>query len=93
MILFAQILIIMNFYIPRLKNSYQTNGLTLQRFELILDFDEVVEDVSGPGAGAAATVTIGTGGDAGKITAVTVTNGGAGYVAVPKVLFTLIAKV
>ena len=68
------------------KNSYQTNGLTLQRFELILDFDEVVEDVSGPGAGAAATVTIGTGGDAGKITAVTVTNGGAGYVAVPKVL-------
>ena len=63
------------------KNSYQTNGLTLQRFELILDFDEVVTDVSGPGAGAGATATI----SGGAVTAITVTSGGSGYNAVPKI--------
>ena len=64
------------------KNTYQTNGLTLQRFELILSFDdENVTTIHGPGAGATATATV----SGGAITGVTVTNGGSGYTAAPTV--------
>lgn len=64
------------------KNTYQTNGLTLQRFELILDFDDLnVTTVEGPGAGATFTATV----SGGAITGVTVNNGGAGYNAAPTV--------
>ena len=64
------------------KNTYQTNGLTLQRFELILSFDdENVTTVYGPGAGATATATV----SGGQITGITVTNGGSGYHAAPTV--------
>tara|TARA_B100000927_G_scaffold67159_1_gene52970 strand:- start:2927 stop:5812 length:2886 start_codon:yes stop_codon:yes gene_type:complete len=64
------------------KNSYQTNGLTLQRFELVLNFDDTVTEVKGPGAGATATATI----SGGEITGFTISNAGSGYDAAPKVL-------
>ncbi len=63
------------------KNTYQTNGLTLQRFELIVDFDTVTTRVEGPGAGGAATATV----SGGAVTGITVTNGGGGYHAAPVV--------
>ena len=63
------------------KNTYQTNGLTLQRFELIVDFDTVTTTVEGPGAGAIATATV----SGGAVTGITVTNGGGGYHASPTV--------
>ena len=63
------------------KNSYQTNGLTLQRFELVLDFDETVTSVKGPGAGATGTVTV----SGGAVTGVTISNAGAGYHAAPTI--------
>ena len=63
------------------KNTYQTNGLTLQRFELILSFDDAAEEIHGPGAGAVVTATV----SGGAITDFTVTNGGAGYKAAPTV--------
>ena len=63
------------------KNTYQTNGLTLQRFELVLKFDETVTSVKGPGAGAAGTVTV----SGGAVTGVTVSNAGAGYHAAPTI--------
>ena len=63
------------------KNTYQTNGLTLQRFELIVDFDTVTTTVEGPGAGAIANATI----SGGAVTGITVNNGGGGYHAAPTV--------
>ena len=63
------------------KNTYQTNGLTLQRFELIVDFDTVTTRVEGPGAGGAATATV----SGGAVTGITVTSGGGGYHAAPVV--------
>lgn len=64
------------------KNTYQTNGLTLQRFELILDFDDAgVTTVTGPGAGATFTATV----SGGALTGITVTNGGSGYNAAPPI--------
>ena len=63
------------------KNTYQTNGLTLQRFELIVDFDTVTTDVTGPGAGATATAQI----SGGVVTGFTVSNGGGGYDSAPTV--------
>ena len=58
------------------KNTYQTNGLTLQRFELILDFDDAgVTTVTGPGAGATFTAQV----SGGAITGITVVTGGSGY--------------
>jgi hypothetical protein len=66
------------------KNTYQTNGLTLQRFDLILKFDEATTEVKGPGAGAAATPIIGTvSPNVGKIISATVNDGGADYHAIP----------
>ena len=68
------------------KNTYQTNGLTLQRYELVLKFPdgEITEsEVHGPGAGAVGTVTVASG----AVTAVTVTNGGYQYNAAPVVKF------
>ena len=62
------------------KNTYQTNGLTLQRFELILSFDDAnVTTIHGPGAGATFTATV----SGGAITGVTVNTPGAGYNAAP----------
>ena len=63
------------------KNTYQTNGLTLQRFELIVDFDTVTTTVEGPGAGAIANATV----SGGAVTGITVNNGGGGYHAAPTV--------
>ena len=63
------------------KNTYQTNGLTLQRFELIVDFDIVTTTVNGPGAGASATATI----SSGAVTGFTISKGGGGYTSAPKV--------
>ncbi len=63
------------------KNTYQTNGLTLQRFELIVDFDTVTTRVEGPGAGATATATV----SGGAVTGITVNSGGGGYHAAPVV--------
>ena len=63
------------------KNTYQTNGLTLQRYELILSFDDAEEIVQGPGAGATFTATV----SGGAITSVAVDNGGSGYNAAPTV--------
>ena len=63
------------------KNTYQTNGLTLQRFELIVDFDVATTDVIGPGAGATATATI----SGGAVTGFTISNGGGGYNSAPAV--------
>ena len=63
------------------KNTYQTNGLTLQRYELILSFDDAEENVYGPGAGATFTATV----SGGAITSVAVDNGGSGYNAAPTV--------
>ena len=64
------------------KNTYQTNGLTLQRFELILGFDEEeVTTINGPGAGATFTAAVG----GGKVTGITVNNGGSGYVGAPPI--------
>jgi len=65
------------------KNTYQTNGLTLQRFELIVDFDTVTTSVEGPGAGGAATAT---GWD--TVSATTITAGGSSYTSAPTVTFT-----
>ena len=61
------------------KNTYQTNGLTLQRFDLILKFDDVTTKVYGPGAGAVATATL----SGGAVTAITLNDGGADYDAIP----------
>ena len=64
------------------KNTYQTNGLTLQRFDLILKFDiEPTTKVIGPGAGAVATAVISSGG----IASITVNNSGADYNAIPTI--------
>ena len=64
------------------KNTYQTNGLTLQRYELILAFDDAgVTTINGPGAGLVATATI----SSGAVTAITVSNGGTGYNAAPPI--------
>ena len=63
------------------KNTYQTNGLTLQRFELIVDFDTVTTDVTGPGAGATAAASV----TSGAVSAITVSNGGGGYDSSPTV--------
>ena len=64
------------------KNTYQTNGLTLQRFELILSFDDAgVTDIYGPGAGAVFTAAV----SGGKVTGITVTSGGSGYTAAPPI--------
>ena len=69
------------------KNTYQTNGLTLQRYDLILKFDQATTTVKGPGAGAAATPVIGTvAPNVGKITSVTINNGGADYHAIPGIV-------
>ncbi len=68
------------------KNTYQTNGLTLQRFELVLKFPDgaVTEaDVHGPGAGAVGTVTL----SGGAVTGVTLSNDGYQYNAAPVVNF------
>mgnify|MGYP001192255454 CR=1 FL=1 len=68
------------------KNTYQTNGLTLQRFELVLKFPDgaVTEaDIKGPGAGAAGTVTM----SGGAVTGVTLSNDGYQYNAAPVVSF------
>ena len=64
------------------KNTYQTNGLTLQRFELIVDFDVATTNVTGPGAGATATAAVSGGG---AVTGFTITNGGGGYDSAPGV--------
>tara|TARA_R110001592_G_scaffold25295_1_gene96252 strand:+ start:2561 stop:5104 length:2544 start_codon:yes stop_codon:yes gene_type:complete len=62
------------------KNTYQTNGLTLQRYELICAFDDPSTlEVEGPGAGAVATSTV----SSGSLTAITVTNQGGGYNSAP----------
>jgi len=62
------------------KNTYQTNGLTLQRFELILAFDDAgVTTIEGPGAGATFTAAV----SGGAITGVTVNTPGSGYNAAP----------
>ena len=67
------------------KNAYQTNGLTLQRFELIVTFDDAgVTEVFGPGAEAAGTVTL----SGGAVSSVTMTNQGDDYEAAPIVQFT-----
>ena len=64
------------------KNTYQTNGLTLQRYELILAFDDAgVTTINGPGAGLVATATL----TSGAVSAITVTNGGTGYNAAPPI--------
>ena len=64
------------------KNTYQTNGLTLQRFELILAFDDAgVTTIEGPGAGATFTAAV----SGGAITGVTVDTAGSGYNAAPPV--------
>lgn len=63
------------------KNVYQTNGATLQRFELALNFDDAVEEVYGPGAGAQITATV----SGGAVTDFTVVKGGSGYTAAPPV--------
>ena len=64
------------------KNTYQTNGLTLQRYELICSFDDPsVLTVKGPGAGGVAAATVSSGG----VSAITVTNGGGGYNCVPAI--------
>jgi len=63
------------------KNTYQTNGLTLQRFELIVDFDTTTTKVTGPGAGASATATV----SGGAVTGFTIANGGGGYDSAPTV--------
>jgi hypothetical protein len=65
------------------KNTYQTNGLTLQRFDLILKFDETTTTVKGPGAGASASPVIASG----SIASVTVNDGGADYHAIPGISF------
>ncbi len=61
------------------KNTYQTNGLTLQRFDLILKFDSPTTVVYGPGAGAVATATI----SSGAIASITINDAGADYHAIP----------
>lgn len=67
------------------KNTYQTNGLTLQRFELIVTFDDAnTTQVFGPGAEAAGTVTLSS--DA--VSSVTMTNEGDDYTAAPIVQIT-----
>ena len=64
------------------KNTYQTNGLTLQRFELILAFDDAgVTTIHGPGAGLTATASI----SGGAVTGITVDTGGTGYNAAPPI--------
>jgi len=64
------------------KNTYQTNGLTLQRFELILSFDDAgVTTVHGPGAGLTATANINV------LTGATITAAGTGYTSAPTVAF------
>jgi hypothetical protein len=42
----------------------------------------------GSGTGAAANATLGTGANAGKVTGITVTNGGSGYTSTPTITFT-----
>ena len=64
------------------KNTYQTNGLTLQRFELILAFDDAgVTTIPGPGAGATFTASVSGGGVSGISTVLQ----GSGYNAAPPV--------
>ena len=64
------------------KNTYQTNGLTLQRFELILDFDDAgVTTIEGPGAGATFTASVASG----AITSIAVDTAGSGYNTAPPV--------
>ena len=64
------------------KNTYQTNGLTLQRFELIVDFDTTTTNVTGPGAGATATAAVSGGG---AVTGFTISDAGGGYESAPAV--------
>ena len=61
------------------KNTYQTNGLTLQRFDLILKFDSPTTVVYGPGAGGVATATI----SSGTIASIAINDAGADYHAIP----------
>jgi hypothetical protein len=64
------------------KNTYQTNGLTLQRFELILAFDDAnVTTIEGPGAGADLTASVSGGG----VSGIAVTASGSGYNAAPPI--------
>ena len=57
---------------------------TPSKYELFLELPRYVTSIPGPGAGAAATLTI----VGGVITAVTLTSGGSGYLAAPDVIIT-----
>jgi len=57
---------------------------TPSKYELFLELPRSVTSIPGPGAGAAATLTI----VSGVITAVTLTSGGSGYLAAPDVIIT-----
>ena len=64
------------------KNTYQTNGLTLQRFELILAFDDSnVTTIEGPGAGATMTASVASG----SLTGIAVDTKGSGYNTAPPI--------
>ena len=63
------------------KNTYTTGGG--QTYDLILNFDTTTTTIIGPGAGATATVTL----SGGAVSAVTVTDGGSNYVAIPTIQF------
>ena len=62
------------------KNSYSSK-IDGQTYDLILNFDSVVTEVIGPGAGAVGTPVISSGG----IASITVSDGGAGYDAIPTI--------
>ena len=63
------------------KNTYSSSDG--QTYDLMLKFESPTTAVQGPGAGAVATVTVASG----AVTAVTVVNGGDGYVALPSIQF------
>lgn len=69
-----------NAVVARVEKQAYTSS-TLQRYQLVLQFDPAQTRIEGPGAQAGATVTI----DGGEVTGISVTNGGYGYHASPEV--------
>ena len=63
------------------KNAYQSAGTSAKRFELILNFDDTVTKIKGPGAGAAILARIG------GVNATSIGAPGSGYTSVPTATF------
>lgn len=69
-----------NAVVARVEKQAYTSS-TLQRYQLVLQFDPAQTRIEGPGAQALGTVSI----DGGAVTGVSITNGGYGYHASPAV--------